>query len=161
MQNGATNLRAELLPVSPEAIPSALAKAERYRFLNEPWQAESICRDILAIDPDNTAALILLVLALTDQFEQGVHAREALQIAEGLSNPYHRAYYRGIVHERRAIAMFREHEDHRSRREVFTLFKSAMESYQEAQEIRPPDNDDSILRWNACVRFLERNWGFR
>jgi hypothetical protein len=29
------------------AIPAALERAERYRLLNEPTQAESICLDIL------------------------------------------------------------------------------------------------------------------
>jgi len=149
------------MPVSREAIPGALAKAERYRFLNEPWQAESICRDVLAIDSANEAAQILLVLSLTDQFEQGVSAKEALRIVEGLTNEYHRAYYCGLVQERQAIAMFRRHPDYRSRREVYALFQSAMESYRQGGAIRPPDNDDCVLRWNACVRFLERNWGLQ
>src|SRR6186997_1673006 len=36
----------ELKPLSASAIPSALAKAERYRLINEPEQSESICEDI-------------------------------------------------------------------------------------------------------------------
>ena len=161
MQDGAVYLRPQLMPISKEAIPSALAKAERYRFINEPLQAESICRDVLAADPANTAARILLILSLTDQFEHGVSTKEALQMAELLPAEYQRTYYAGIVYERHAIALFRRHEDHRSRREVYRLFQIAMESYRQAKEIRPPDNDDSVLRWNACVRFLERNWGFQ
>jgi hypothetical protein len=159
MHSGVANQQPELMPVSREAIPGALSKAERYRFLNEPWQAESICRDVLSIEPANEAALILLVLCLTDQFEHGVSAKEALQIVEGLHNEYHRAYYSGIIHERRAIAMFRRHPDYRCRLEVHALFQNAMESYRKARALRPPDNDDAVLRWNACVRFLERNWG--
>jgi hypothetical protein len=64
----------------PRGDPRRASKAERYRFLNESWQAESICRDVLAIDPDNPAALVLLVLSLTDQFEQGLSPKEALHI---------------------------------------------------------------------------------
>jgi hypothetical protein len=160
MQSGEAN-RPKLMPISPEGIPGALSKAERYRFLNEPWQAESICRDVLAIDPTNQTALILLVLSLTDQFEHGVSAKEVLQVVEGLTNDYHRAYYSGIIHERQAIAEFGRHPDWRSRRQVYTLFQNAMESYRLARVIRPNDNDDAVLRWNACVRFLERNWGFQ
>jgi hypothetical protein len=158
MQDEEANRPRRLMPVSPEGIPRALSKAETYRFLNEPWQAESICRDVLAIDPGNQSALILLVLSLTDQFEHGVTAKEVLQIAASLVNEYHRAYYSGIIHERQAITEFRRHPDWRSRRQAHILFQNAMESYQQARAIRPPDNDDASLRWNACVRFLERNW---
>jgi hypothetical protein len=45
-----------LKPLSVDAIPSALVNAERYRFLNEPGEAESICLDVLAVDPANQAA---------------------------------------------------------------------------------------------------------
>ena len=61
----------ELKPLSKSAIPAAIQKAERYRLLNEPQEAESICLDILAIDPDNREAPVVLLLALTDQFDEG------------------------------------------------------------------------------------------
>ena len=60
--------RFTLKPMSADAIPSAIAKAERYRLLNEPGEAESICLDILQIDPHNEDARVMLLLALTDQF---------------------------------------------------------------------------------------------
>ena len=41
----------ELKPLSQKPLPAALAKAERYRLLNEPSEAESICQDILAVEP--------------------------------------------------------------------------------------------------------------
>ena len=149
-----------LKAISHDSIGGALAKVERYRLLNEPGEAESICRDILEVEPDNQTALILLILSLTDQFD-GFSAKEPLQIVENLTNEYHRAYYSGIVHERQALAEFRGHPDWRSRRQVFIRFQSAMEFYRRARTIRPPDNDDAVLRWNACVRFLERNWGLQ
>src|ERR1700759_3016545 len=111
----------KLIPISPEAIAGALSKAETYRFLNEPWQAESICRDVLTIDPTNQSALILLVLAQTDQFEHGVNCKEALQSAAGLTDDYNRTYYTGIIHERQAIAEFRRHPDWRSRRQAHII----------------------------------------
>ena len=161
MQSRAADPRPQLMLISREAIPGALAKAERYRFLNQPWQAESICRDALSIESTNEGALILLVLCLTDQFEEGVGADEALRIVERLPDEYDRAYYSGIIYERQAIAMFSRDRDYRSRRRGYTLFQNAMESYRQAQATRPSDNDDPILRWNACVRFLERNWGLQ
>jgi hypothetical protein len=32
-----------------------------------------------------------------------------------------------------------------------------MQWYERAQAVRPPGNDDSLLRWNACARFLRRS----
>ena len=144
-----------LKPLSKEAIPGALAKAERYRLLNEPWQAESICRDILAIDPANRAARVNLVLALTDQFPQGIGTHEALDQIASLAEEYDRRYYTGIVRERQAHALFRQ-TDFRSADTVYTLLSDAMNWYVKAQEIRPLGNDDALLRWNACARFLNR-----
>jgi hypothetical protein len=145
-----------LKPLSREAIGGALAKAERYRLLNEPWQAESICRDILAIEPGNRQAHVTLVLALTDQFSQGVGMQEVLRTVEEFTDEYDRLYYTGIMHERRAHALFRQ-ADFRSGDAVYALIRHAMQWYERAQEIRPAANDDSLLRWNACARFLMRH----
>src|SRR5215510_8437473 len=90
-----------------DAIPSALAKAERYRLLNEPGEAESICLDVLRIDPGNQTALVTLALALTDQFSDEGSARAAARAADvvsRLTDEYERAYYSGIISERRAKA---------------------------------------------------------
>ena len=63
-----------LKPISRDSVAGALAKAERYRLLNEPNEAESICRDILQVDPANQEALISLILALTDQMSEDTSA---------------------------------------------------------------------------------------
>jgi len=65
----------KLKAIAPEAVASALEKAKRYRLLNEPDEAESICLDILAVVPDHQEALILRLLALTDKFvDEGLKA---------------------------------------------------------------------------------------
>ena len=38
----------KLKPISHAGINEAISKVELYRYLNEPGEAESICRDILA-----------------------------------------------------------------------------------------------------------------
>ncbi|HWP99218.1 MAG TPA: hypothetical protein VNK92_01985, partial [Vicinamibacterales bacterium] len=100
----------ELKPLSREAIPAALEKAMRYRLLGEPADAESICHDILAVEPDHQEALVTLLLALTDQFD-GEEARRALheaaEVLPRLRGDYERAYYSGLVAERRARAHLR------------------------------------------------------
>lgn len=144
-----------LKSLSREAIPAALAKADRYRLLHEPWLAESICRDICAIDPANQDAVVMLILALTDQFDQGINAQDALDLIPKLAGEYERTYYTGIIHERRAIALFR-HNDFRSGTAVYHLLLHAMDWYERAMERRPAANDDSLLRWNTCARFLRR-----
>jgi hypothetical protein len=151
-------------PIDADIPGGDFRSALKSRTLSLPERAlagRKHCRDVLAIDPSNQTARILLVLSLTDQFEHGVSAKEVLPIAAGLTNDYHRAYYSGIIHERQAIAEFRRHADWRARRQAHILFQNAMESYRRARAIRPPDNDDAVLRWNACVRFLEHNWGLQ
>lgn len=143
-----------LKPISHDSVAAALAKAERYRLLNEPGEAESICRDILEIEPGNQAALISLVLSLTDQIGQAPRAfADALAISERLESPYDRVYYAGIAWERRAKA--RHHGGgHGAHRYAYDWIVNALELFAEAQRLRPPGHDDAILRWNACVRYL-------
>jgi hypothetical protein len=99
----------ELKTLSRDAVPRALAKAERYRLLNEPGEAESICRDALEADLDNQEALVTLLLALTEQFgdDATTAVTEARRCAERIQDDYDRAYYTGIIWERRAKARLR------------------------------------------------------
>ncbi|MFI5177684.1 MAG: hypothetical protein ACHQO8_03935 [Vicinamibacterales bacterium] len=148
----------QLKPLSKDAIPAALAKAERYRLLNEPGQAESICLDVLAVDPENQPAHVMLILALTDQF--GEHPAGALQrareILPALRDAYERAYYAGLICERRARAQLLT-GGHGSSQAAREWLKDALQHYAAAETHRPPGNDDAILRWNACVRLLEQH----
>ena len=85
----------ELKPISAQSVPEALSKVERYRLLNESWLAESICLDILRVEPDNQDALVALLLSRTDQFPQGVAPGAAREILRQLRDPYDRAYFAG------------------------------------------------------------------
>jgi hypothetical protein len=147
--------------ISTAGIAEAIAKAELYRSLNEPEEAESICRDILTIEPQHQLALRLLGLALTDQFTgQGSDRyRETEGVFRQLEDPYERLYYAGITHERRAKAQLNAGQSPRS---LSALFDQALLSFAEAEKIRPAGNDDAILRWNRCVRLLQNpayEWG--
>ena len=143
-----------LKPISPDGVPAALAKAERYRLLNEPGEAESICRDILDIEPDNQPALISLILSLTDQIPQDPRAfATALAAGARLASAYDRSYYAGIAWERRAKACYYG-EARTSRHYAYEWIVEALRLFEEAEAHRSAGNDDSVLRWNACVRFL-------
>jgi tetratricopeptide (TPR) repeat protein len=148
----------ELKTLSPDAVSRAVAKAERYRLLNEPAEAESICLDALQIDPENNEAKVTLLLALTDQFGEDLPSAvtEALQVVEQLRDPYEQAYYSGIIWERRAKAHL-----HRGSMglgpQVYACLREAMAWYERAEAIRPPGNDDALLRWNACARLIMRD----
>jgi len=144
----------KLKSISRAGIAEAVSKAELYRFLNEPGEAESICRDILAVEPDHQVAMRLLALSITDQFTGGPADRhsEAESIFQGLKDPYERLYYTGIVHERRAKALLRSGARPHT---VVILFEEAMNCFEHAEKIRPSGNDDAILRWNRCVRLLQ------
>jgi len=144
----------DLKTLSPDAVPRALAKAERYRLLNEPGEAESICLDALAADPCNQEALATLLLALTDQFAGNLkRISEAWETVERLRDDYERAYYTGIIWERRAKALL-AHETPRSGARAYEWIREAMNHYERAEVIRPANNDDAVLRWNACARLI-------
>jgi len=143
----------ELKKIRAEAAASAVEKAEKYRDLNQPFEAESICRDVLAASPDHAGALRTLGLALTDQFEgkgKGRHA-EAMAVFGRLADPYERAFYSGLACERQAKAQL---EEGRPLQSSLPLFEEALARYQEAERLRPAGNDDPILRWNSVVRTL-------
>src|ERR1700730_9265100 len=97
-----------LKPISREAIPEALQKAERYRLLNESAQAESICQDVLAVEPDHQQALIVLLLAITDQFGHGGSMPRAREVLRRIEGAYEKAYYGGVISERTARAQLRQ-----------------------------------------------------
>jgi hypothetical protein len=147
-----------LRTLSAEAIPAALEKARCYRFLNEPTEAESICRDVLDVEPDNQEALITLLLALTDQFRREVEPQfsEARGLVPRLKSEYCRRYYEGIVCERRAKAHL-DRGGPGSGTLAYEWLNTAMKHYDNALKLRLAGNDDAILRWNACARLLERH----
>ena len=143
-----------LKPLSKEAIPAALEKAQHYRLLNEPAAAESICLDVLAVDPENQQALIDIVLAMADRFgkDYAVGDTHVNEFLPRIKDEYARQYYTGIVYERRAKAILSKNGVN-----AYEMFVKAMECFERAESIRPPGNDDSILRWNGCARIITRN----
>jgi len=149
----------ELKSISKSGIEEAISKAELYRYLNEPEETESICHDILSIEPGHQVALRLLGMAITDQFNGSTADRygEAEQTLRRLSDPYEQVYYLGIVNERRAKALLRAGRDPHT---LLPFFEEALRCFSKAAAIRPPGNDDAILRWNRCVRILHSNPGF-
>ena len=137
------------------AIPAALERAERYRLLNEPTQAESICLDILGTDPENQQALAILVLALTDRFDKfyAVGDSKAQEIVGRLRNEYERAYFSGIICERRAKAYLHQGTAGAGAN-AYEKLREAMHFFEGAEALRPPGNDDALLRWNTCARTI-------
>jgi hypothetical protein len=145
----------ELRTMSEASIPRALEKAERYRFLNEPAEAESICLDVLAVDPDNQKALITFVMALSDQLDERPAAlfARAKEAAAKIRDDYARAYFSALLCERRAKA-HQKQKSPGSGGVAYEWFQQALEGYARALELREPGNDDAVLRWNTCVRAL-------
>jgi hypothetical protein len=146
---------ANLKRIAPNSIVSAIEKAERYRLLNEPMHAESICLDVLEIEPENQTALITLLLALTDQFPSRLY--DALKPAEGLiprlADEYHQHYFAGIINERWAIA---QRDQRTVSSSVPIWLGKAMSEYEQAEALSDGKNPDAILRWNTCARLQEK-----
>jgi len=144
-----------LRPLAPDSVAAALDKARRYRLLNEAREAESICRDILRVEPDNKEALVTLLLALSDQFTRQLTEKyeQAKALIPQLDGEYERAYYSGVLCERRAKAHHRRHAPGRGAI-AYDWLRRAMDWYDKAHALRPPGEDDATLRWNSCVRMI-------
>lgn len=142
--------------IHTDSIELALDRARQYRSLLEPEIAESICLDILNIDASHQAALVIYILALSDQISTSGSQSPFQQIETAisqLSSDYKQQYYTGIVHERRARFMLSQPM---SRAFSYDYFIKALDCYQHAEKIRPKHNDEASLRWNSCVRTIQR-----
>ena len=148
----------ELKRISKDGVPAALQKAERYRIINDPTSAESICLDVLQVDPANQSALVTLLLAITDQFAErpAEGARRAQELLPRLDDEYKRMYYAGLVAERGAKAHLRR-ATVAAGELAYHLLREAMSWYEQAEARRAPGNDEAILRWNTCARILARD----
>jgi tetratricopeptide (TPR) repeat protein len=132
-------------------IEAAIAKGAHYRSLNQPEEAESICRDVLDVEGSNQAAWKLLGLAITDRFatrEVGL-LEDAIAAFERLDDDYERVYHVGVAWERAAKAHLERNEAH----SAVTAFEHALSFFERAEGMRP-DSPDPVLRWNRCVRIL-------
>ncbi len=150
----------ELKKIRVESIPRSLSKAERYRLLNEPRCAESICRDILAVDAKHADALKILILAITDQFPvlgdaRDLRARkdEAESLLARLPDEYSQFYYKGVLLERWSKSLLLNKANPSI---VHDFLVRAMEAYAQAEALSDPDNEDAVLRWNTCARIIDR-----
>ena len=148
----------ELKRIHPDAVPAALERAHFYRLLNEPGAAESICLDVLEIEPENQQALVTLLVALTDRMAKGytVGARQAKEVLPRLTDEYQRHYYAGLICERQAKVRLQQGGPG-ANHDAYEWLREAMRHYEKAEPLKPVGNDDSILRWNACARNIMRN----
>ncbi len=148
-----------LKPIAVEAVPMALEKAQQYRRLNEPNEAESICLDILAASPGHQEALKTLLLALTDKFaDYGLNPsfEQAKAIISQIETSHNKAYYSGIIFERRAKYHLRQGGPGAGTTAYIWLIQ-AMDAFDEAMVESDPRQQDAVLRWNSCARIINSN----
>ena len=145
----------DLKKIEQKDIPYALERADRYRQMNEPLAAESICLDVLRIEPKHQEALVNLLLAMSEQFKDQIFPAydRALEVLARMDNDYQKVYYKGIIFERRAKAHMNK-KGFGTGRVAYEWFQKAMAAYDQAISIRPEGNPDSILRWNTCARII-------
>ncbi len=153
-----THTEPQLKTITKGGIAAALLKGHRYRVLNDSVAAESICLDVLAIEPDNVEALTMHVLAITDQFSSGQAndlARAGIAV-DRLTDAYRNAYYHGVICERWAWSVL-QRSPPRAGEMAYDWVEKALVWYAKAESLRAAGNDESILRWNTCVRLLQRD----
>jgi hypothetical protein len=78
----------------------------------------------------------------------------AKHVLPRLEGEYEQAYYEGIIYERWAKAQLdRGLPDEAASNWLW----EALRCYERAEQLSTPDEPDAILRWNACVRVLDRH----
>lgn len=149
----------ELKPLRARNLAAAVNLAKHYRDLNQPEEAESICRDILAVEPENEDALRILGLALTDRFPAAWMTLfdEACACFGRLRSPYEQAYYTAIAWERFAKAQVEAGRAHNA----VHAFEEAITRFEAADKLGSPDDPAPILHYNRCVRALLDNPSLR
>jgi tetratricopeptide (TPR) repeat protein len=142
----------ELKRLADKNLGAAIELAKHYRDLNQPEEAESICRDVLDVAPENVDALRTLGLALTDRFPTAwvTLFDEACTTFKKLPSEYERVYYVGIAWERYAKAQVVAGRAHNA----IHAFETAMAKFEEAAPLAAKDEPAPILHYNRCVRAL-------
>lgn len=140
-----------------ESVSSAIEKARHYRLLNEPFQAESACLDVLQIDENNQDAIKTLILAIADQFVGGSkQVQEARGYVERLESEFDRHYFTGLILERVGKSYIALNTPE-SLVAAYDRLTQAMQYFDRAAELNQQTNDDAIIRWNACARIIAKN----
>ena len=131
------------------------AELARHGFIASPTSRSAQAADILATDPDNQGAIILLLLSLSDQFTDNIpeNLDKAWSLLPRLKDDYLQAYYQGLLFERQARVYMRRASPG-SGFSAYDLFCDAMRLYEKAARVRPPGNDEALLRWNTCARTI-------
>ena len=141
--------------INKSSLPSVIAKAKQYRSLLEPDLAISICLDVFAVDQNNQEALVIYILSLTDLYSHDVKVdqEKILSAINRLNSDFERNYYIGLMHERKARSYLNKHM---SRSFAFEGLQNAMEYYELAEKLQPEDICDANLRYNSCLRTIEK-----
>ncbi|MBC8551249.1 MAG: hypothetical protein PSN35_00740 [Candidatus Thioglobus sp.] len=142
--------------IHKDSISTVLEKARQYRSLREPDLAISICIDVFAVDPENQEALVIYILALTDQYSHQhvkVQPKKIIETIARLTSEFHQIYYTGIFLERKARALLR---NPMSQSFAYEGLMEAIVKYEAAEKMAPSHCSDPILRYNSCLRTIEK-----
>lgn len=145
----------QLKKLADKNLDAAVTLAKHYRDLNQPEEAESICRDVLDVSPENVDAWRTLGLALTDQFPSSWMTLfdDACAAFKKLPTEYEKVYYVGVAWERYAKAQLAAGRAHNA----IHAFEEAMQRFEEAAKLSAKDDPAPILHYNHCVRSITTN----
>ena len=142
--------------IEKTSIEEVLERAKQYRSLLQPEMAISICLDIFAVDTNNQDALVIYILALTDQLSQSeskVHQNKITESIKKLDSEFLRRYYSGIFLERQARSFLKSSM---SRSFAYDAFIEAISEFETAEKMAPEHCADPILRYNSCLRTIKK-----
>ena len=142
--------------IDKDSIEDVLERAKQYRSLLQPDMAISICMDIFAVDKNNQEALVIYILALTDQLSQSeskVHQKKITDSIKRLDSKFLQHYYSGIFFARQARSLLKHSM---SRSFAYEAFIEAIAEFEIAEKMAPEHCADPILRYNSCIRTIKK-----
>ncbi len=142
--------------IDKDSIEDVLERAKQYRSLLQPDMTISICMDIFAVDKNNQEALVIYILALTDQLSQSeskVHQKKITDSIKRLDSKFLQHYYSGIFFERQARSLLKHSM---SRSFAYEAFIEAIAEFEIAEKMAPEHCADPILRYNSCIRTIKK-----
>ena len=95
----------------------------------------------------------MLILSMTDQFEETLSGRLAQQLLPRLAGDYEKNYFAGIISERLGRA-YMKNQGHGFSFEAYDCLREAMTCFEKAQDLRRAGEEEAIFRWNTCARTL-------
>ena len=138
-------------------LDAALAAAQASWAELRAEETESICLDILELDPNHRSTLDLLLRCRIELLKKGLpqSVARAQELIPQLDSDFDQAFYSGMIREAQARYLL-EKRGRATSGVAYSWFRHAMDDFAAASNL-DAGRVEPKLHWNACLRTLENN----